>query len=82
MMRRVLLSFNLRPEELARLRSLMARARFQRLSWTEEGELRHLISLQSTLTPSMPWDEVVRTGLLIVGLYAIAKDAGEPGVPG
>lgn len=75
-------AFNLRAEELARLRALMKEARFQRLSWQEETELRHLISKQGPVSPSMGWDEVVHTGLLIVGIYALAKEVGEPGVPG
>ncbi len=75
-----MLSFNLRREELARLRGLMAGARFQRLSWSEEAELRQLISKQSEISPSLPWDEVVHTGLLIVGLYALAQDLGDQGV--
>ena len=75
------LAFNLRTEEVTRLRALMRRARYERLSWQEESELRHLISKQGPISPSMPWDQVVHTGMLIVGFYALAKDIGMPGAP-
>lgn len=56
--------------ELAVLRQLMAR-RDQGLSSQEQARLRSLLAKENPSAFTMPWEELVSLGLLVLGLIAL-----------
>jgi hypothetical protein len=60
---------DLRPEEWAELYDLMRRGRYVRLDPLGERRLRELLSVRNPLAATMEWYDLVKFGLVAVGVH-------------
>lgn len=59
--------------EWLELQGLLHRARAGGLDWTAEQRMRSLLSQQNPSAGTMNMEDLVKMGLVLVGLYFIAK---------
>lgn len=69
---------NLTPQETERMQYLLGKSRAGlSLNPDEENELRDVISKEQPLARENSMDELIKLGLILVGLYVLAKALSE-----
>ncbi len=68
---------NLTSQEAGRMQYLLGKSRLSYLTKKEESELRYLISKENPLAKDSSMDELIKLGLILVGLYILSKALGE-----
>ncbi|MBN2488371.1 MAG: hypothetical protein JXA98_05025 [Methanosarcinaceae archaeon] len=64
---------NLAPHETKKLEYLLGKSKFSVLNHKEEAELRYLITKEQPSAEDISLDELIKLGLILVGLYLFAK---------
>jgi len=68
---------NLTPQETKRLEYLLGKSKFKKKNKKEESELRYLITKEQPSASDSSLDELIKLGLVLVGLYFLAKAISE-----
>jgi len=68
---------NLTPQETERLEYLLGKSKFSSLTRKEESELRYLITKEQPSARDSSIEELIKLGLVLVGLYFLAKTISE-----
>lgn len=68
---------NLTPQEAERMQYLLGKSRLSYLTKKEESELRYLISRENPLAKDSSMDELIKLGLILVGIYFLSKALSE-----
>jgi hypothetical protein len=70
---------NLTPQETERLEYLLGKSKFSPLPLAkkEESELRYLITKEQPSAGDSSLEELIKLGLVLVGLYFLAKAISE-----
>ena len=68
---------NLTPQETERLEYLLGKSKFSVLTKKEESELRYLITKEQPSAGDSSLEELIKLGLVLVGLYFLAKAISE-----
>jgi hypothetical protein len=68
---------NLTPQEVKRMEYLLGKSRLNHLTKKEEYVLRELIAKESPSAKDNSLDELIRLGLILVGLYLLSKALSE-----
>ncbi|NMG83483.1 MAG: hypothetical protein GIS02_04670 [Methanosarcinales archaeon] len=68
---------NLTPQETERLEYLLGKSKFNIPTKKEESELRYLITKEQPSAENSSIDELIKLGLVLVGLYFLAKTISE-----
>ncbi len=70
---------NLTPQETERLEYLLGKSKFSSLPLAkkEESELRYLITKEQPSAEDSSIEELIKLGLVLVGLYFLAKSISE-----
>jgi hypothetical protein len=68
---------NLMPQEFERMQYLLGKSRLSYLTKNEESELRYLIVKENPSANDSSLDDVVKLGLILIGLYILSKALGE-----
>ena len=68
---------NLTLQETERLEYLLGKSKFSFLTKKEESNLRYLITKEQPSAENSSIDELIKLGLVIVGLYFLAKAISE-----
>ncbi len=68
---------NLTPQETKKLEYLLGKSKFNALTKKEESELRYLITKEQPSAEDSSLDELIKLGLVLVGLYFLAKAISE-----
>ena len=68
---------NLTPQETKRLEYLLGKSKFNFLTKDEESELRYLITKEQPSAEDSSIEELIKLGLVLVGLYFLAKAISE-----
>ena len=64
---------NLTPQEAEKMEYLLGKSKFSILNHNEEAELRDLIIKEQPSAEDSSLDELIKLGLILVGLYIVAK---------
>ncbi len=64
---------NLTPQEAEKMEYLLGKSKFSILNHKEEVELRDLIIKEQPSAEDSSLDELIKLGLILVGLYIVAK---------
>ncbi|KCZ71331.1 hypothetical protein ANME2D_02058 [Candidatus Methanoperedens nitroreducens] len=64
---------NLTPQEAGRMEYLLGKSRLSYLTNKEEEELRYLITKEQPSAKDSSIDELIKLGLILVGLYFLSK---------
>lgn len=68
---------NLTPQETERLEYLLGKSKFDIITKDEESELRYLITKEQPSAEDSSLEELIKLGLVLVGLYFLAKAISE-----
>ena len=68
---------NLAPQETEKLEYLLGKSKFNDLTKKEESELRYLITKEQPSAEDSSLEELIKLGLVLVGLYYLAKAISE-----
>jgi len=68
---------NLAPQETEKLEYLLGKSKFNDLTKKEESELRYLITKEQPSAEDSSLEELIKLGLVLVGLYFLAKAISE-----
>ena len=68
---------NLTPQETKRLEYLLGKSKFSVPTKKEESELRYLITKEQPSAEDSSLEELIKLGLVLVGLYFLAKAISE-----
>lgn len=68
---------NLTPQEAERMEYLLGKSRFNHINNMEESELRYLITKEKPSAKDSSTDELIKLGLILVGLYFLSKALDE-----
>jgi len=68
---------NLIPQETEKLEYLLGKSKFNDLTKKEESELRYLITKEQPSAEDSSLEELIKLGLVLVGLYFLAKAISE-----
>jgi hypothetical protein len=68
---------NLTPQEAGRMEYLLGKSRFGYLIPEEQTELRYLVTKEQPSAKNSSLDELIKAGLILVGLYILAKALSE-----
>ena len=68
---------NLTTQEVERLEYLLGKSQFSFLTPKEEAELRYLITKEQPSAEDSSLDELIKLGLILVGLYILVKAISE-----
>lgn len=63
----------LSSNEFERMEYLLGKSKYQTLSYSEQNELRKLITTDRPSAQNDSFDELVKLGLILVGIYILAK---------
>lgn len=63
----------LSSNELSRMEYLLGKSKYSNLSATEQNELRRLIVKDQPSAQGDSFDELIKLGLILVGMYILAK---------
>lgn len=64
---------NLTPQETEKMGYLLGKSKFSFLNHKEEAELRYLVTKEQPSAEDSSLDELIKLGLILVGLYIVAK---------
>ena len=67
---------NLTPQEAEKLEYLLGKSKFNSITQEEKAELRYLITKEQPSAEDSSLDELINLGLILVGLYILAKAIG------
>jgi len=68
---------NLTPQETEKLEYLLGKSKFNFLTHEDKAELRYLITKEQPSAEDISLDELIKLGLILVGLYIFAKAVSE-----
>lgn len=68
---------NLTSQETEKLEYLLGKSKFNTLTKKEESELRYLITKEQPSAEDSSLEELIKLGLVLVGLYFLAKVISE-----
>ncbi len=68
---------NLTPQELERMEYLLGKSRLNHLTTQEEYSLRNLIAKENPSAKNNSLDDLIKLGLILVGLYILSKALSE-----
>jgi len=68
---------NLTPQEVQRMEYLLGKSRLSHLTNKEEYVLRDLITKENPSAKDYSLDEIIKLGLILVGLYILSKALSE-----
>jgi hypothetical protein len=68
---------NLTPQEVERMEYLLGKSRLSYLTKEEEYILRDLITKENPSAKDNSLDELIKLGLILVGLYILSKAISE-----
>lgn len=68
---------NLTYQEAGRMEYLLGKSRFSILTPIEEAELRNLITKEQPSAKDSSLEDLIKLGLILVGLYILAKTLSE-----
>ena len=68
---------NLTPQEVERMEYLLGKSRLYHLTNNEEYVLRDLIAKENPSAKDNSLDELIKLGLILVGLYILSKALSE-----
>lgn len=68
---------NLTPQEFERMEYLLGKSRLSYLTKKEESILRSLIAKENSLAENSSLDDLIKLGLILVGLYILSKALSE-----
>ncbi len=68
---------NLTPQDVERMEYLLGKSRLSYLTKKEESILRDLIVKENPSAKDNSLDELIKLGLILVGLYVLSKALGE-----
>lgn len=68
---------NLTHQEAERMEYLLGKSRLSYLNREEESELRYLITKENPSAKDISMDELIKLGLILVGLYFLSKALSE-----
>lgn len=61
------------PQDFDQMQYLLGKAKVQGLSPFEQDELRHYITTEQPSAENRTLDELIKLGLILVGIYLLAK---------
>lgn len=59
--------------EFNRMQFLLGKSKYETLSYMEQNELRSLISKEQPSAKNISMDDLIKMGLILVGIYILAK---------
>ncbi|HLB69667.1 MAG TPA: hypothetical protein VJJ51_01340 [Candidatus Methanoperedens sp.] len=68
---------NLTHQEAERMEYLLGKSRLSYLNREEESELRYLVTKENPSAKDGSMDELIKLGLILVGLYFLSKALSE-----
>ncbi len=68
---------NLTPQEVERMEYLLGKSRLSYLTKKEDSVLRYLIAKENPSAKDSPMDDLIKLGLILVGLYILSKAVSE-----
>ena len=68
---------NLTPQEFERMEYLLGKSRLSYLTKKEESISRSLIAKENSLAENSSLDDLIKLGLILVGLYILSKALSE-----
>ncbi len=68
---------NLTPQEVERMEYLLGKSRLNHLTSQEQYALRDLIAKENPSAKDNSLDELIKFGLILVGLYILSKALSE-----
>ena len=68
---------NLTPQEVGRMEYLLGKSRLSYLTKKEEYVLRDLIAKENPSAKDNSLDDLIKLGLILVGLYILSKALSE-----
>lgn len=68
---------NLTPQEFERMEYLLGKSRLSYLTKKEESILRSLIAKENSSAENSSLDDLIKLGLILVGLYILSKALSE-----
>jgi len=68
---------NVTPQEIERMEYLLGKSRLSYLTKKDESVLRSLIAKENSSADDSSLDDLIKFGLIIVGLYILSKALSE-----
>lgn len=68
---------NLTSQEAGRMEYLLGKSRFSYLTHEEEADLRYLITKEQPSAKDSSLEDLIKLGLILIGLYILAKTLSE-----
>jgi len=68
---------NLTPQDAGRMEYLLGKSRLSFLTSEEQTELRYLITKEQPSAKDSSLEDLIKLGLILVGLYILAKAISE-----
>jgi len=59
--------------EFTRMQYLLGKSKYNSLSVMEQNELRNLITMEQPSAQNSDLDDLIKLGLILVGIYILAK---------